>query len=241
MAQLWDAQGGTDRLRARCEWLRLNGFRTIISLERAGANETADIWVKLGRRSDRDFAWYESFLYDFNAPCARQLSAFVRKVEDRQRMGAVAVHCGGGTGRTGCFLAAYLMRANNGWNAARAVREVRRRYNTNAVELMTQYNALARFGDILRPTVRSGPFDGADPIRFDLRLDQSGIQFDPGHNGDAFSRTAHGSVLTSKGGKPVRHALAPNRPLIAVSVREAVVSNPPFCTRNPDAVPRGRR
>lgn len=238
MAQLWDPQGGTDTLRARCDWLRLNGFRTIISLEKAGAGETCDIWTELGHR---EFAWFESFLHDFNAPSARQLSAVVRRIEARLRKGAVAVHCGGGTGRTGCFLAAYLMRANNGWSAARAVREVRNRYNRDAVELMTQYNALARYGDAFSPPVRSGRFDGADPIQFDLGWDQSGIRHDPGHDGDAFRRTAHGNVLRFRGGKPVRRDPAPNRALITVSARGAVVSNPPYCTRNPDAVPRGRR
>jgi len=92
---------------------------------------------------------------DFTAPSLAQLRTFLRKAQqviDRGR--AVCVHCGAGKGRTGSFLAAYLI--GQGMPAARAIAAVRER-RPGSVETSEQEQALVALADALTRESGSAP------------------------------------------------------------------------------------
>ena len=65
--------------------------------------------------------------------------------------GAVAVHCWGGTGRTGCFLAAYVIYLGRIYDKKMSSEEVinfvRSKYRDNAIETAEQRKVLKDFVD----------------------------------------------------------------------------------------------
>ncbi len=80
---------------------------------------------------------------DFRAPAAEQLVEAVAWLDQQLDIGKVVfVHCGGGRGRTGTVLAAWLIA--HGKTAQEAVAEVRR-VRPGAVETRGQHAALHRF------------------------------------------------------------------------------------------------
>ena len=63
---------------------------------------------------------------DFAAPSPEQIERGVGAILEALEAGeAVAVHCGGGLGRTGTLLACYLLASSEGLGAEEAVRRVR--------------------------------------------------------------------------------------------------------------------
>lgn len=85
--------------------------------------------------------WIEIPVKDFTAPSVENLLHFVKVVEESP--GTVLVHCEGGSGRTGTFGAAWLMRTGEIW-ATRAI-EMLREENPNAVETDEQKTILIGF------------------------------------------------------------------------------------------------
>jgi len=80
---------------------------------------------------------------DFGTPSLEQLEQFVELVKENSAKGRpVAVHCLMGWGRTGTFLAAYLI--SQGMGFEEAVREVRRK-RPGSIETVGQLEALRRF------------------------------------------------------------------------------------------------
>lgn len=93
--------------------------------------------------------WVEIPLKDFSAPSVENLMHFVKVVEDSP--GTVLVHCEGGSGRTGTFGAAWLMRTGEIW-ASRAI-EILRETNPHAIETDEQKAVLIRFEKTVRSSI----------------------------------------------------------------------------------------
>ena len=167
-------------------WLYQSGVGSVISIEKEDANFTQGV-IELFP----DFRWLSCFLEDWHAPSVEHLLAYCQMVEILAGTYGVATHCWGGTGRTGCFLAAYLIYSKQVYSAQDALKMVREKYNTHSVELMIQYNALARFSDYLGNQPSMTCFD-KDIDRFVADghwhegHGKDGMQdFDPGHVGEA--------------------------------------------------------
>jgi len=93
--------------------------------------------------------WIEIPVRDYTAPALEKLFRFVKIVEESP--GTVLVHCEGGSGRTGTFGAAWLMR-EGGVSATDAI-ETLRKANAFAVETEEQKAVLIRFERKLRDDV----------------------------------------------------------------------------------------
>lgn len=174
-------------------WLLSRGIRTVITIEYKGCRRTRDAVLQAGIK------WYTCFIPDWFAPCLDHLKEYTQLVEERLEEGGVATHCWGGTGRTPCFLASYLLHSKGVYdaedakpndkvdNAQKAFLQVRKDYHKESIEMKAQYNALARYSDYL----------GNDPsILYSNDLDfnhgggkwhkehgDDGIGQDPGHSG----------------------------------------------------------
>jgi atypical dual specificity phosphatase len=82
---------------------------------------------------------------DFTAPSIEALRVGVAAIEDAMRAGQrVAVHCGGGRGRTGVLLACLLV--SRGSSPEDAIREVRER-RAGAIETRAQERAVHDFAN----------------------------------------------------------------------------------------------
>jgi atypical dual specificity phosphatase len=80
---------------------------------------------------------------DFTAPTLDKLETFVKKAEEAMAAGGrVAVHCAYGVGRTGTFLAAFLV--HEGRTAEEAISEVRR-LRPGSIETPEQVAAIKSF------------------------------------------------------------------------------------------------
>lgn len=90
--------------------------------------------------------WIEMPIKDFAAPALEKLIRFVQLVEDSS--GTVLVHCEGGSGRTGTFGAAWIMR--NGYVSATDAVETLRKSNPSAVETDEQKAVLIRYEKLIR-------------------------------------------------------------------------------------------
>jgi atypical dual specificity phosphatase len=81
---------------------------------------------------------------DFAAPSPGQLERGVAAIAAaRDALAGVAVHCGGGLGRTGTLLACYLIH-RNGSDAAEAIGQVRK-VRPGSIETASQAEAVAAF------------------------------------------------------------------------------------------------
>ena len=80
---------------------------------------------------------------DFTAPTLEQLERGVAELERAMRKGkVVAVHCGGGLGRTGTLLACYLV--GRGLDPSDAIAELRR-LRPGSIETREQVNAVLAY------------------------------------------------------------------------------------------------
>ena len=162
-------------------WLFKHGVRTVISIEKGGATET-----KAAVESFPDMQWTSCFLADWHAPSVDHLKAYYATVSTNLMRGGVVTHCWGGTGRTGCFLASFLLSSRHSATAQAAFTNIRTMYNAHSVEMKAQYNALARLSDSLGNNA-SIAYD--DPLinhaggHWHHGHKDDGLDADPGHAG----------------------------------------------------------
>ncbi len=112
--------------------LFIEGFRVLIPLqERHDLQEIESIGYKV----------HPIYVLDFTAPTIEQLQEFIEIVDSAGK--TILVHCIGGYGRTGTFLAAYLIARRNmtSGDAIEYVREVR----PGAIEVPEQIHILEEF------------------------------------------------------------------------------------------------
>lgn len=184
-------------------WLRAQGFKTIISIEAEGTDETQSV------ANLRDIEWRGTFLADWHAPSVDHLSAYCALVDERLAAGKVVTHCWGGLGRTGVFLAAYIIHCSNGqsnYKAEQALKAIRTAYNPHAVELRNQYRVLGRFADSIghEPSKRYETLSPEDHANGHFVDDEIGD--DPGHAGTgltlaAAQRMGTDSIMSNRHGQ----------------------------------------
>lgn len=121
--------------RSDAEWLRFHGVTAVLSLTEKAAPELEGIE-----------ALHEA-VPDMCAPTLDQLHRGVQYIDAIvDGGGAVAVHCAAGMGRTGTFLAAYLVaRGQGAKSAVRAVREKR----PGSIETVEQEVIIERFAELI--------------------------------------------------------------------------------------------
>jgi atypical dual specificity phosphatase len=112
----WGAAGSDAALDADLVWLRERGIGALLTLTEAPLPASA--------LANHGLASLHLPVDDLTAPAPEQLEQALAFI-DRQRASgrAVAVHCKVGQGRTGCVLAAYLIRS--GSSPAEALRHLR--------------------------------------------------------------------------------------------------------------------
>ena len=202
-----------------------SGVRTIISIESSGAADT-----KLATAGSLPYVeWYSCFLEDWHAPSVEHLLEYCKLVDSRMKYGGVVTHCWGGTGRTGCFLAAYLIYSKCCINATSAFQTVRKEYSTHSVEMKVQYHALARFSDYLRR-----------PISYDLNsslFNHAGGHWEKSHENDGFAADPQHMGASGLSHLTASALLASSRSNIKKMVARQGVkdSKAPYITQNPNA------
>lgn len=116
-------------------WLSSQGVRLVVSLTEAPPDK--DLMAKYNIES------LHLPVPDFTAPRQDDLKRFIEHVKfHRHEKHAIAVHCGAGIGRTGTFLAAYLVW--RGMNADEAITLVRDK-RPGSVETDEQERAVREF------------------------------------------------------------------------------------------------
>lgn len=126
--------------------LKIEGLSTIVSLLDPSEQQLRYNPAIPGIR------WIEMPVRDYAAPALEKLLRFIRIVEGSP--GTVLVHCQGGSGRTGTFGAAWLMRT--GELSASGAIEILRRKNPSAVETEEQKATLIRLEKRLRTKSQQG-------------------------------------------------------------------------------------
>lgn len=85
---------------------------------------------------------------DYTAPSMEQLSRFVQLTDERlEKAGRVGIHCHGGMGRTGTFLAAYFV--SGGLTADEAIVKIRM-LRPGSIETKEQEDAVHQFQALVR-------------------------------------------------------------------------------------------
>jgi atypical dual specificity phosphatase len=129
------------RREAALAGLREQGVSTIVNL-----HERAHDPARLARHG---LSETHVPVRDFTAPTPAQLAEGVAAIEQAVAAGqVVAVHCGGGLGRTGTLLACYLTR--RGWSPVAAIAEVRR-VRPGSVETAAQIAAVEAYASSMPP------------------------------------------------------------------------------------------
>lgn len=131
--------GRTGDLEADFSFLERSGIELLVSLTETPPSPevAADHGIELVHLPVRDFT----------APTIAQLRSFLRRAPHViARGGAVGVHCGAGKGRTGTFLAAYLI--GQGTTPARAMARIRE-LRPGSIETPEQERVLVEFADAL--------------------------------------------------------------------------------------------
>ena len=129
------------RRRAALEALSRRGVQVVINLhERAHGP---------GRLEPFGIAELHLPVRDFMAPTPEQLTQGVNEIEQAILAGkTVAVHCGGGLGRTGTLLTCYLV--SQGLTTVDAIARVRQ-LRPRSIETREQINAVLTYGQHARP------------------------------------------------------------------------------------------
>ena len=159
----------------KAEYLAREGIKAVVSLE------LEDYELTHAALNAVNIDSIEFEIPDWTAPSLNQLYEYNQLLDEYSEYN-VATHCWGGDGRTGVFLASRLIHTKEVQSAQEAMYLIREHYSEHAIEMKTQYNALARFADSYGLPA-SMPVSLLD-FHWDSEHGNDGLEFDPGHSGD---------------------------------------------------------
>lgn len=150
------APGYIGKLKASLDFIEKLGIHTIFCFDdtKGLAAVRQQKWCSRGQRYQyvtkiRD---QSIIVDDFDAPTVTQLYRVTQAVEDKLSCGEnVLLHCRGGLGRTGTFLAAMHIKSKH-VNSIEAIELVRDRYHCAAIEVRPQEEVLHFFEHCLEAT-----------------------------------------------------------------------------------------
>merc|ERR1712226_1555898 len=226
------------------KYLVEQGVKTVISIEKEDHRRTKRAVESVG------IEWFSCFLTDWHAPSVEQLHEYNLLVSEKiKEGGAVATHCWGGTGRTSCFLASYLLYSKLATSAQDAFKQIRERWSSHSIEMKVQYNALARYSDFLG-NAPSLPFDSRD-IDFangewNLEHGDEGLGSDPGHlgaKGKNYDESKVNKQVVSKDGAFVRQRpyVKPERVQVQAQVKNVDISRKHSASTKENEIERTER
>lgn len=138
--------GDGESLDADLEWLSRKGIRLLFTLTESP--------LSADRLAAHDIASVHLPVRDFTPPTVEQLHQFVEETRVANANGkAVGVHCRAGIGRTGTFLAAWLVA--DGFSPVEAIRRIRR-LRPGSIETPEQEDVIHEFDKYLKSTGRRG-------------------------------------------------------------------------------------
>ncbi|WP_324615785.1 RHS repeat-associated core domain-containing protein, partial [Proteus terrae] len=164
-----------ENIDTKAEYLAREGIKAVVSLEL----ENYELTHAALNAVNIDSIEFE--IPDWTAPSMNQLYEYNQLLDQYPKYN-VATYCWGGYGRTGVFLASRLIHTQETQSAQEAMYLIREHYSEHAIEMKTQYNALARFADSYGLPA-SVPVSSLD-FHWHSEHGNDGLEFDPGHNGD---------------------------------------------------------
>jgi len=138
------------------------GISIIYSFEKDNTDKMSSLWKEKNGEHLTAINGTDITIKDFTAPTVEQLSTVVNSVINNiDNDNKVFLHCRGGLGRTGTFLAAlYLSKTDS--SVEDAVKFTRKMYSPHAIEIQSQVDALHEYKNSLVLIKNKGHFNAIE-------------------------------------------------------------------------------